>query len=90
MIQVPIDWSMLKAIISFWNPSDKVFCFGRCELCPTLEKLEDFLGLHLGEEAIIVQVKTSHIKDIVANIGLNKKLMHKEWICHKADLWFQW
>lgn len=79
LIKVPLDWSMLKAVTSFWDPKRRIFRFGQCDLCPTFEKHEDFLGLNIreGQEVEITYVKPSYSKDVAISLGVFKNRISK-------------
>ena len=45
--RVQVDFSFLKAAVSFWDPWNHVFNFNGHELCPLLEEFSAILGIYL-------------------------------------------
>lgn len=43
LAQINLDWPLIGATISFWDPASMVFCFGEQELSPTIKELKSFL-----------------------------------------------
>lgn len=79
LAQINLDWLLIEAAISFWDPTCMVFRFGKHELTPTLEELESFLGWDhcLGTRAIIPNHKPSYWKNFHA-LDISKASLPKE------------
>ena len=45
--RVQIDFSLLKAAASFWDPQNHIFNFNDRELCPMPEEFSAILGIYL-------------------------------------------
>lgn len=75
-----LDWPLLEVVVSFWDPTGIVFCFGKHELTPTIEELEYFLGLkHCHHTEVIFPVhKSNYFKDFWLAINVSKAFLPKE------------
>ena len=75
-----IDWPLLEAAISFWDPVAMVFCFGKHELTPPIKKLEYFLNLkHCHhKDTIFPMHKNSYFKDFQSTLNVQKNFLPRE------------
>lgn len=75
-----LDWPLLEAAISFWDPVAIVFQFGKHELTPTIEELESFLNLkhRHNADAIFPVHKNSYFKDLQSTINVSKDFLPRE------------
>ena len=49
LLFVPVDESMLRALLSFWDPAYKVFSLGAFDLTPTMEEYAALLRVESGK-----------------------------------------
>lgn len=79
LAQINLDWPLIEATISFWDPTCMVFRFREHELTPTIEKLESFLCWDhcLGTNAIIPDHKPSYWRNF-HTLDISKALLPKE------------
>ncbi|RZC87332.1 hypothetical protein C5167_041385 [Papaver somniferum] len=45
LTKVTVDWELLRSAVTCWNPALHVFCFGKQDLCPTIEEFGRILGV---------------------------------------------
>lgn len=75
-----LNWPLLEAAISLWDPVAMVFRFGTHELNPTIEELESFLNLkHCHRaDAIFPVHKNNYFKDLQSTLNVSKNFISNE------------
>jgi hypothetical protein len=72
LVDVRLDWTLLGAVVQFWDPEHHVFRFNGIELSPTLEEFSALTGLSLHRPLAIISPRDGFSSDLSQWLGLKK------------------
>lgn len=78
LTKVKLDWELLEAATSCWDPEARVFRFGMYEMCPTLEEFSGLLSVSSKLEAVVPKPKNGYATTIADYLGIPKKRIPRD------------